>query len=224
MELVEGESLADVITRIGVGGMLEWESVLRAGRRHLPSPGSRPRAQGRPSQHHAEQYPDSVEGPRCQAVRHDAGQGSKARWPSRSRGPARLSASSPTCRRSRRPGQAEIDCRSDIYNLGATCYRLLTGHTPAEGSNAAETILKVQNTVPPSRRSTSFDSPVIRGGRDDDAGEKPRRAQLRAQPRSSRSEAHREIPGADGRVMPRAGRAAQRLQALLARGPAIFAN
>jgi len=30
MELVEGESLADVIKRLGIGGMLEWETVFRA--------------------------------------------------------------------------------------------------------------------------------------------------------------------------------------------------
>lgn len=45
-------------------------------------------------------------------------------------------------------GQTDIDCRSDIYNLGATCYRMLTGHTPAEGRNAAETIRKIQNEAP----------------------------------------------------------------------------
>jgi serine/threonine-protein kinase len=45
-------------------------------------------------------------------------------------------------------GQTDLDCRSDIYNLGATCYRLLTGHTPAEGKNAADTIRKIQSEVP----------------------------------------------------------------------------
>jgi serine/threonine-protein kinase len=45
-------------------------------------------------------------------------------------------------------GQKEIDARSDLYNLGATCYRLLTGRAPAEGRNPAETILKIQNEPP----------------------------------------------------------------------------
>ena len=52
-------------------------------------------------------------------------------------------------------GITDLDCRSDIYNLGATCYRLLTGHTPAEGKNAAETIRKIQNEGRPIPRSTS---------------------------------------------------------------------
>jgi serine/threonine-protein kinase len=45
-------------------------------------------------------------------------------------------------------GTQDIDGRSDIYNLGATCYRVLTGHLPAEGRNAADTIRKIQNELP----------------------------------------------------------------------------
>jgi len=45
-------------------------------------------------------------------------------------------------------GSDEIDSRSDIYNLGATCYRVLTGHAPAEGKNAADTIRKIQGEKP----------------------------------------------------------------------------
>ena len=32
----------------------------------------------------------------------------------------------------------KADCRSDLYSLGATAYRLLSGHTPFEGSSTRE--------------------------------------------------------------------------------------
>jgi hypothetical protein len=34
----------------------------------------------------------------------------------------------------------KVDGRSDLYSLGATAYRLLTGHTPFEGTNAREIV------------------------------------------------------------------------------------
>jgi serine/threonine-protein kinase len=34
----------------------------------------------------------------------------------------------------------KVDSRSDLYSLGATAYRLLTGHTPFEGTNAREIV------------------------------------------------------------------------------------
>lgn len=45
-----------------------------------------------------------------------------------------------------------VDSRSDLYSLGATCYRLLTGRTPFEGDNVKE-ILRghfTEDPVPPS--------------------------------------------------------------------------
>ena len=40
------------------------------------------------------------------------------------------------------------DCRSDLYSLGATAYRLLTGHTPFEGDDSRE-ILRAKLTRDP---------------------------------------------------------------------------
>ena len=49
----------------------------------------------------------------------------------------------------RRPN--EIDCRSDIYSLGATFYECLTLHAPFEGETVDETLTKVLSgeAVPP---------------------------------------------------------------------------
>ena len=42
-----------------------------------------------------------------------------------------------------------VDHRSDIYNLGATVFHLLTNRPPFEGRSVAETILQIQSDEPP---------------------------------------------------------------------------
>jgi len=50
-------------------------------------------------------------------------------------------------------GKAAIDTRSDIYGLGATMFRMLTGRTPFEGTGAAEVMAKHVNEDAPDLRS-----------------------------------------------------------------------
>jgi serine/threonine protein kinase len=44
--------------------------------------------------------------------------------------------------------ETEIDYRSDIFNLGALCYSLVTGRPPFEGGSLAETITKIRPEDP----------------------------------------------------------------------------
>ncbi|MEE3283948.1 MAG: protein kinase, partial [Planctomycetota bacterium] len=45
-------------------------------------------------------------------------------------------------------GSSDVDCRADIYSLGATVYALLTGRPPVEGGNLPELIMKIRDEEP----------------------------------------------------------------------------
>ncbi len=49
-------------------------------------------------------------------------------------------------------GRAGVDARSDVYQLGATLYHLLTGRRPYDGPSAMEVILQVTREGPPPPR------------------------------------------------------------------------
>ena len=52
-----------------------------------------------------------------------------------------------------------VDGRSDLYSLGATAYRLLTGHTPFEGTNAREIVRAHLSLEPRPMRDFAPDLP-----------------------------------------------------------------
>ncbi len=53
----------------------------------------------------------------------------------------------------------KVDGRSDLYSLGATAYRLLTGHTPFEGTNAREIVRAHLSLEPRPMRDFAPDLP-----------------------------------------------------------------
>jgi serine/threonine protein kinase len=60
------------------------------------------------------------------------------------------------------PEQVEgrpLDCRSDIYSLGVTCYHLLAGRPPFEGENAFAVALQHLQHEPPPLQSLRPDLP-----------------------------------------------------------------
>jgi len=60
------------------------------------------------------------------------------------------------------PEQVEgkpVDSRTDIYSFGVTCYQMLAGHTPFQGSNAYEIALKHVREVPPPLETIRADLP-----------------------------------------------------------------
>jgi serine/threonine protein kinase len=148
MELIEGESLADVIKRLGVGGMLAWEPVFRAAvnisqalevaeqhkivHRNITPSNVLIRTKDKVAKLADLMLAKALEGPMVQSITRSG----------------EMVGELPYMSPEQTTGSDDIDGRSDIYNLGATCYRVLTGHAPAEGKNAADTIRKIQGEKP----------------------------------------------------------------------------
>jgi Protein kinase domain/Inner membrane component of T3SS, cytoplasmic domain len=167
MEYVEGESLTEVIRRIGIAGMLDWRHAFRmavhigralafAHRRHVVHRNLTPQnvlirkddpAAGAPA--------CGVAAPGFVAKLGDlmlakATEGGMAREITRSNevlGDLRYMSPEQT------HGGQELDGRSDVYSLGALLYAVLTGQAPFQGDNLVETIVKIrQAKVEPPRK------------------------------------------------------------------------
>ena len=148
MEYVEGESLTEVIKRIGTIGMLDWRNALRVAV-HIG------RALEAAHQHqvlHRNVTPANIMIRAADKVAKlgdlmlaKALEGTLARKITR---PGQLLGDVEYISPERTRGTGEVDIRSDIYSLGATVYALLTGRPPFEGDSLADTVELIREAEP----------------------------------------------------------------------------
>jgi serine/threonine-protein kinase len=149
MEYADGESLTQVIERIGVAGMLDWREAFRvavqiarlldyAQEHQIIHRNISPKNILRRKEDKAAKLGDlmlakALEGTLAEQItRPGALVGN-------------LDYMSPE--RTREGG--DVDGRSDIYSLGATVYALLTGRPPFPGASLAEKVTKIRQAEPP---------------------------------------------------------------------------
>ncbi len=149
MEYVDGESMTEVIKRIGIEGMLDWRESYRVAV-HIG------RALDEAHQRkiiHRNVTPANIlrrhEDKVCllgNLILAKALEGTLARQVTQ---PGQLVGEVAYMSPERTRGQAEVDHRSDIYGLGATLYALLTGHAPFESRSLPALVRMVRQATPP---------------------------------------------------------------------------
>jgi serine/threonine-protein kinase len=148
MEYVEGESLHQVIHRIGSAGMLDWRHAFRVAV-HL--------ARGLDFAHSHKVIHRNIT-PRNVLIRSTdrmtllgdlmlarALEGTLAEQITK---PGELLGDVRFMSPERTEGNDNIDHRSDLYSLGALLYALLTGQPPFEGYTIVETVLAIRQKKP----------------------------------------------------------------------------
>lgn len=161
MEYVEGESLTQVIDRIGAAGMLDWRETWRVGvqigralqeafqhkiiHRNVTPPNILRRSVDRVCKLGDLMLAKALEGAQAKQVTQ----------------PGQLIGDVPYMSPERTRGQESVDCRSDIYGLGATMYALLTGRPPFESSSLPELIRMVREAAPVKPREYQLAIPEL---------------------------------------------------------------
>jgi serine/threonine protein kinase len=148
MEYVDGESLARVIERIGVAGMLDWRDAFRVAVQIG-------RALDTAYQHkiiHRNVTPENILQRKSDKrvklgdlMLAKALEGTQARQVTT---PGQLVGDVAYMSPERTRDQAAVDHRSDIYGLGATVYALLTGRPPLKANSLAELVRKIRDEQP----------------------------------------------------------------------------
>lgn len=161
MEFVDGESLTQVIDRIGAAGMLDWRETWRVGvhigralheafqqkiiHRNVTPPNILRRSSDRVCKLGDLMLAKALEGAQAKQVTQ----------------PGQLIGDVPYMSPERTRGQDSVDCRSDIYGLGATLYALLTGRPPFESNSLPELIRMVREAVPVKPREHQLAIPEL---------------------------------------------------------------
>jgi pSer/pThr/pTyr-binding forkhead associated (FHA) protein len=158
MDFIDGESLTEVIHRIGVANMLDWRYAARVavhiGRalqfahgqsiihRNLTPQNVLVRGSDKCALLGDLVLAKALEGAHSESITRPGEILGDVRYMS----PERLSDTEP------------VDARSDIYSLGALVYALLTGRPPLAGSSLLETITLIRNAepVPPRKYQMSI--------------------------------------------------------------------
>jgi serine/threonine protein kinase len=148
MEFVDGESLTQVIQRIGVAGMLDWRHAFRVAV-HLARALEYAHANGII---HRNLTPQNIIvrksdkatklGDLMLAKAMEGALAEQLTRPGEILGDLRYMSPERTL------GAADVDGRSDLYSLGALLYALLCGKPPFEGGSLVETIVKIRTGVP----------------------------------------------------------------------------
>ncbi len=150
MEYVDGESLTSVIDRIGVEGMLDWRDVWRVAmhvtaalaeaydqqiiHRNVTPTNLMRRSADKVTMLGDLMLAKGLQGALAQQVTQ----------------PGQLIGDLPYMSPERTRSDADVDCRSDLYGLGATLYALLAGRPPVEGEVLPVLVRNVREQVPES--------------------------------------------------------------------------
>lgn len=148
MEYVEGDSLADVIQQIGTAGMLDWRDTFRVAvhmaraldcayenkiiHRNLTPTNILRRSSDKATKLGDLMLAKALEGSLSKSVTL----------------PGQIVGDVPYMSPERTLQSPNIDGRSDIYQLGATLYALLTGRPPFEGNSLPQLIQLVRDEIP----------------------------------------------------------------------------
>ncbi|HVX10471.1 MAG TPA: FHA domain-containing serine/threonine-protein kinase [Pirellulales bacterium] len=148
MEYVDGECLTEVINHFGTRGMLDWRTSFLVAVQIA-------RALETAYEHqivHRNITPNNIlfnrETKRAKLgdlMLAKALEGTLARQITR---PGQLVGDLPYMPPERTRTDAPVDCRADIYSLGATIYALLTGRPPFEGNSVPEVVSRIRSAEP----------------------------------------------------------------------------